>query len=99
MDGFEKFKAEFNHTFVPYKVFASAHGCHSISIAWAANFSGQFDLDPSFGLTSGVDLALVKSGTKKIGTIYSEANSLQAALAAGGHITSNPNLTECPPTT
>jgi hypothetical protein len=44
-----------------------------------------------------VDLAFLEPGTKKIGTIYSEANSLQAALGTGGHITSNPSLSACPP--
>lgn len=93
MDGFEKFQAQYNHTYAPYKVIATSYGCHTISIVWARNFTSLFGPDPAFGLTAGVDLAFVEPGTRKIGTIYSEANSLQAAVATGGHITTNPNLT------
>jgi len=96
MDGFEAFRPQFNHVYTPYKVVAFSHNCDSIMLAWQGNYTNLFGLNPSFGLTSRVDLAFIKPGTKTIEIIYSEGNSLQAAIATGGHVTTNSNLTECP---
>jgi hypothetical protein len=42
VDGFETFRRQFDHVFTPYKVIEHSHGCHSISIAWEANYTSLF---------------------------------------------------------